>query len=100
MIHKRRFDIRECEGCLKIKACFLLDPPYQPLVKDIASKYNPDYCPCQICIIKGMCDQNCDHYSSILTEMYDYYQEKWELKEAIHKKKIDKLKREVFRLFP
>jgi len=42
MIHKRRFDIRECEGCLKIKACFLLDPPYQPLVKDIASKYNPD----------------------------------------------------------
>lgn len=94
-----KFTSINCEGCSKRQACFLLDPPYQRLVQDIAAKYVPDYCPCQLCIIKGICNKNCDQYSTSLAIMYDYYQEKWELKEKLHQVEMKRKREEVSKLF-
>ena len=85
-----------CLGCISKDNCFLIDPPYQQIMKeDNVKKFDASSCPCQKCLVKSICTKKCESYKIVENVMYVYYSNKWEEKENRHREKIRNMSMEV-----
>jgi len=64
MMDRYKTNLRECEGCKSKGSCGL--KPYF-----IDNQGNKRVCPCQICLVKGICVSSCDKIKTY------YYSFKW-----------------------